>query len=181
MFGLFSKKDKGVKVVDKIWISDEAKFRACLEFIKNDRHIVFVAWFEETRSALQAYFKENNVEDQVYLADYLNVAQANKELLFVEHHPLASEEQRKAKELGKDEITVLSSLSEPIFQLFGGERIVEMMHKMGIKDDEMIEHNMISNSIKNAQEKIASKALISGSARSQANWLSNAGLNQQFS
>ncbi|WP_316803072.1 hypothetical protein [Pedobacter nototheniae] len=180
MFGLFSKKNKGIKVVDKIWISDEAKFGACLEFNRSNPNVTFVAWFEETRSKLQAYFHENNLEEKVYLADYLNTAQANKELVFVEHHPLASEEQRKATEFGKDEITVLSSLSEPIFQLFGGGRIVDLMRKMGVKEDEMIEHTMISNSIKSAQEKIASKTLISGSARSQADWLLNAGLNQQF-
>ncbi|WP_131537385.1 preprotein translocase subunit SecA [Pedobacter nototheniae] len=178
MFGLFSKKDKGVKVVDKIWISDEAKFHACVEFSKNNQNIIFIAWFDETKSALQAYFQKNNVEQQVYLADYLSSSQANKEFLFVEHHPLSSEEQRIATEFGKDEITVLSSLSEPIFQLFGGDRIVDLMRKMGLKEDEMIEHNMISSSIKSAQEKIASKTLINGSARSQADWLLNAGVNQ---
>ncbi|MCZ4245801.1 hypothetical protein [Pedobacter punctiformis] len=180
MFGLFSKKNKGVKVADKIWISDEAKFRACLEFKKSDPNVLFIAWFEETKNKLQAYFRANHLEERVYLAGYVNFSQADRPLIFVEHHPLGSEEQRKATELGKDEIVVLSSLSEPFFQSFGGERIVEMMRKMGMGADEMIENNMISNSIKNAQEKIAKKAVITGAARSQSDWLLNAGVNQQL-
>ncbi|MFD2286896.1 hypothetical protein GJU39_09110 [Pedobacter petrophilus] len=100
-------------------------------------------------------------------------------LIFVEHHPLQTEEQRKAEELGKDEITVFSSLSEPIFKLFSGERMVDLLKKMGLKEDEMIENDMISSAIQSAQKKIALKTIISGSARSQADWILNAGLNEQ--
>ncbi len=179
IFGLFGKKNKELKVVDKIWISEEAKFQACLELKKSNSNILFMAWFQETKNKLEAYFKANHlVEEQVYLADYLNSVQADKQLIFVEHHPLASEEQRIASIFGKDEITVLSALSEPIFQLFGGARIVEVFKKLDMKENEAIEHGMISRSIKNAQQKIASKAMINCSARSQADWLLNAGINQ---
>lgn len=178
MFGLFGKKNKDVKVVDQIWISDEAKFLACLDLSKSNPNVVFVAWFEETRSRLQTYLQDNGLEQKIYLADYLSTERYGKALVFVEHHPLASEEQRKATEFGKEEITVFSSLSEPIFQLFGGGKIVDLMRKMGIKEHEMIEHSMISSSIKKAQEKIASKTLINRSARSQADWLLNAGINE---
>ncbi|NTE04511.1 hypothetical protein G6M26_35795 [Agrobacterium tumefaciens] len=179
MFGLFSKKKKELKVFDKIWMSDKAKFKACLELKKSSPDILFVAWFEETKNKLQTYFQENHFEENIYLANYLNLAQANKTLIFVEHHPLKAEEQRKAEELGKDEITVFSSLSEPIFKLFSGERIIDLLKKMGLQEDEMIENDMISSSIKRAQKKIALKTIISGSARSQADWILNAGLNEQ--
>ncbi|MDQ1139212.1 hypothetical protein [Pedobacter agri] len=181
MFGLFSKKNRGVTVYDNIWISEEAKFRACLEMNKANPTIVFIAWFEETRSALENFFQRNSVAKQVHLADRLNADFADKELIFVEHHPLASEEQRKATELGKNEITVLSALSEPLFRLFNGDKIIEMMKKMGINEDEMLENGMISSSVRKAQEEIAKKTIISGSSRSQADWLLNAGIGQQFS
>ena len=181
MFGLFSKKNQGVTIHDHIWMSEEAKFRACLEMNRANSSIVFVAWFEETRSVLENFFQKNNVAKQVYLAERLNVSFANKELIYVEHHPLSSEEQNKAIELGKNEITVLSALSEPLFQLFNSDRIIEMIKKMGMNEDEMIEHEMISTSVRRAQEQITKKAHFSGSARSQADWLLNAGIGKQFS
>lgn len=181
MFGLFRKRNKGVTVYDNIWISEEAKFRACLEMNKANPTIVFIAWFEETRIALENFFQKNSVVKQVHLADRLNAGFADKELIFVEHHPLSSEEQRIATELGKNEITVLSALSEPLFQLFNSDKIIEMMKNMGINEDEKLENEMISNSVRRAQEEIAKKTIISGSARSQADWMLNAGIGQQFS
>lgn len=179
MFGLFGKKNKGLNVIDKIWMTEKAKFNACLDMKKSNPDIVFVAWFEEMRSKLEAFFLENNLEEQIYLADRMSTVQESKDLIFVEHHPLAAEEQRKATELGRDQITILSSMSEPIFQLFGADRIIEMMQKMGMAENEMIEHSLVSDSIKRAQQNIASKSLINTSARSQGDWLSSAGIQNQ--
>ena len=179
MFGLFGKKNKGLNVIDKIWMTEKAKFEACLEMKRSNPDVMFVAWFEDMRSKLQAFLLANNLDEQVYLADRLATVQESKDLIFVEHHPLAPEEQRKATELGRDQITVLSSMSEPIFQLFGADRIIETMKKMGMAENEMIEHSMVSDSIKRAQENIASKSLINPSARSQGDWLSCAGIQQQ--
>lgn len=178
MFGLFGKKKKGLIVHDKIWATDKAKFTTCLASGKSDPKVLFVAWFEETRNNLQAYFRENNFDSEVYLADRLGLMQQDRNFIFVEHHPLQTEEQRVAAHFGKEEITVFSSLAEPIFQLFGSDRIVDMMKKMGMKEDEMIEHQMISNSIIRAQEKIASESSLNISAKSQGEWLVNAGVSK---
>ena len=103
-----------------------------------------MAWFEETKNNLELYFKENQLEDEVYLADRLSLMDQDKDLIFVEHHPLQSEEHRIANQLSKKEITVYSSISEPIFQLFGADKMIELLKKVGMKEDEMIEHEMIS-------------------------------------
>lgn len=176
MFGLFSKKKKGLIVHDQIYMTNEAKFKACATLKKTNHNITFVAWFEETRDDLETYFRTNDAEVEVYLADRLSLMQYDHQLIFVEHHPLQSEEQRIAAKFAIQEITVFSSLSEPIFQLFGADKMVDLMKKMGMKDDEMIENDMITNSIMKAQEKIASKSTINVSARSQKEWLQNAGL-----
>ncbi|TDG36934.1 hypothetical protein EZJ43_06540 [Pedobacter changchengzhani] len=179
MFGLFGKKEKSLKVIDNVWITEQAKFAACVAHKKNNAKVIFVAWFEETKNKLHDFFLENGIEDQIYLADRLSIPQQDSELIFVEHHPLRAEEERKATEFGVSEITVFSSISEPLFKLFGGDRIAEMMQKMGMREDEIIQHDMISKSIKNAQEKIASKSIINGSGRSQGDWLLNVGLNKE--
>ena len=176
MFGFFNKKPKELLVHDRVWITETAKFNACLELKKSNSETVFVAWFEETENKLQSFFHQNGLEVQVHLADRLPQNLNERELIFVEHHPLRTEEQGIADRFDKKEITVFSALTEPIFLSFGGGRIVDLMVKMGAKEDEALEHSMISKSILRAQEKIASKYVINSSAKSQGDWLLNAGI-----
>lgn len=46
------------------------------------------------------------------------------------------------------------SLEDNLMRLFGSERIAKLMDKMGLKDGEVIQHKMISNSIERAQKKV---------------------------
>lgn len=177
MFGFFSKKNNTLKTHDCIWLTEEAKFKACADLAKKNPDIVFVAWFKDSKRALQNYFNANGLANfEVYLADYLNPTLNKRQIIFIEHHPLQSEEKNIAEKNELTEITVYSALSEPLFKLFNADGIVEMMRKMGMKDDEMLNHNMITNSIKKAQEKVASKIIINSATNSQGEWLLNAGL-----
>lgn len=175
MFGFFNKKPKGLVVRDRVWITEAAKFNACLELKRSNPETVFVAWFEETRNNLETFFHQNGLEETVHLADRLSSNMGGGDLIFVEHHPLRTEEESTADKLGKQEITVFSALSEPIFLSFGGGRIVDLMVKMGAREDEALEHSMISKSIQRAQEKIAGKFIINSAEKSQGDWLLNAG------
>lgn len=42
-------------------------------------------------------------------------------------------------------------------RIFAGDRVVNMMRAMGLKEDEAIEHKMVSRSIENAQSKVESR------------------------
>ena len=46
------------------------------------------------------------------------------------------------------------SLEDELMRLFGSERIASLMDKMGHKDGEVLQHNMISKSIERAQRKV---------------------------
>ncbi|MBQ4394042.1 MAG: preprotein translocase subunit SecA [Paludibacteraceae bacterium] len=46
------------------------------------------------------------------------------------------------------------SLEDDLMRMFGSERIAGIMDRMGFQEGEMIEHNMISNSIERAQKKV---------------------------
>ncbi len=46
------------------------------------------------------------------------------------------------------------SLEDKLMRLFNSERIAKMMDKMGHKDGEVIQHNMVSKSIERAQKKV---------------------------
>ncbi|MDO5768597.1 MAG: preprotein translocase subunit SecA [Psychrobacter sp.] len=49
------------------------------------------------------------------------------------------------------------SLEDDLMRIFAGDRVVNMMKAMGLKDDEAIEHKMVSKSIENAQGKVESR------------------------
>lgn len=46
------------------------------------------------------------------------------------------------------------SLEDDLMRLFGSERIAKLMDRMGLKEGEVIQHRMISNSIERAQKKV---------------------------
>ncbi len=46
------------------------------------------------------------------------------------------------------------SLEDQLLRIFGGEKLIVWMEKMGLEDDEPIEHRWINRSIENAQKKV---------------------------
>lgn len=51
------------------------------------------------------------------------------------------------------------SLQDELMRLFGSERIENMVNALGLKDDEPIEHRMLSNAIENAQKRVEEETL----------------------
>jgi len=49
------------------------------------------------------------------------------------------------------------SLEDDLMRIFAGDRVVNMMRAMGLREDEAIEHKMVSKSIENAQGKVESR------------------------
>lgn len=49
------------------------------------------------------------------------------------------------------------SLEDDLMRIFAGDRVVAMMRAMGLKEDEAIEHKMVSRSIENAQRKVEAR------------------------
>lgn len=179
MFGLFRKKEPSVVVKDKIWMTTQAKWQACAQMYRQQQQTLFVSWFEESRNSLDHFLKEQGIGD-AHMSLAGSVYSNHQPVVFVEHFPLPEEEQRKFLDLGLVEAVVFSALDEPLFRAFGGENLIQLMQKMGMKEDEEIEHKMISASVKRAQEKIGKKAVLITAARSQADWLQNAGILKTF-
>jgi hypothetical protein len=171
MFGFFKKKEPAIQVIDKVWMTEDGKWNACLQLLATNTNLQFVAWFEDTRKKLNELLEQHNYQHKVVL--YRQTTSSQKlDYIFVEHYPLLNKETELFKHLELTTATVLSSLEEPLFMQFGSERLGPLLQKIGLESDEMIEHNMITLSIKRAQEKIASKVLIENTANNQAEWLS---------
>ena len=171
MFGLFKKSD-GINVIDKVWMSKQAKWKACSAMLALNPSALFVAWFEETAEELSSYLALPSDNKTLLLAADLTADTIQERMvMFVEHYPLSSVEQDLFKKLNLKEVPVLLSLDEPFFQKFGGEKTIELMKKLGVKEDEVLGNAMIGKSIRNAQEKIAAKVKTEKKAPSQQEWM----------
>lgn len=168
MFGLFGGSDSKIKIIDKVWMSKEAKWNACVQMRQLNPQCVFIAWFEETQTEL---IQKLGKEECVQLADKIDFGSLkDKMVVFAEHYPLPQKEQTLFKSLNLKEIPVTSSLDEPLFKHFGGERLIDTMKQLGMKEDEVIGRSMITSSIRRAQEKLESKVKIEKLANSSHEW-----------
>jgi hypothetical protein len=168
MFNLFGGPKSKVNVLDKVWMSKAAKLNACRQMITVNPSCVFIAWFEETLKELQFALGNN---DCVLLAEKVDLTILRDRLtVFAEHYPLHKKEETLFLALNLKEVPVLSSLDEALFTQFGGERTIELMQKLGMKEDEVIGHSMVTKAIKNAQEKLEKKVVAEKLARSAREW-----------
>jgi hypothetical protein len=113
MFNFFKNSDAKVKVIDKVWISSDAKWRACAAMAQVNPNCVFVVWFDATFLKLREVLGD---DEKIILAERMDASKAaNKMVVFVEHYPLPKPEQTLFASLNLKEVPVVSSLDEPLF------------------------------------------------------------------
>jgi hypothetical protein len=171
MFGLFKPKAPSVKVNDKIWMNLLAKQEVCRQMLEANSDCLFVTWFEESLHQFQVAL--SLPENSPYLMIAQNITKsniANRMLIFVEHYPLRKLEQHLFLQLNLQEAVILSSLDEPFFEKFGGAKLMELMKRLGMKDNEEVSHSMVTKSVQRVQEKIAANISTDRKAISQKEW-----------
>lgn len=169
MFSFFKKTPAGISIRDIVFMNEEGRNNALLQ--KDPDTTVFICWFESTKTTLQDIFtKQGKPANHIFWYKQLNHIQ-NKTVIFTEHYPLASKEKELFEKLMLEKAVVYSSLTDPLFIQFGGEKIIEILRKLGMDKNESIEHNMITSAIAKAQEKIAQKVQFEQTANSQKEWI----------
>lgn len=167
MFELF-KREPETKIIDKIWMSAEAKYKACAAMAAANPGCVFICWFPETFNILKDSLSGNNL---MLASQAASMPLQDKMVVFAEHHPLCRKEIALFKLLNLKEAPVLSSLDEPLFMWFGGEKTIGLMKKLGMDENEVIGSKLITKSIRNAQQKIEKQVVAEREAASQQEWL----------
>lgn len=137
--------------------------------------ICVLYFFEDTLKSLSTAFKDKistsfvlmsalELEKSSRLQHQLKeiIESGNYKILFAEHYPLARVEKpilEKIATLSPDTIKVCfyASLEDPIMQAFGSDRITTLMKQLGMEENDVLEHKMISTSLQKAQEKVDSK------------------------
>ncbi|MCE7863145.1 MAG: hypothetical protein DYG99_06355 [Bacteroidetes bacterium CHB5] len=104
------------------------------------------------------------------------LAKESVSILFFGHYPMPAKENDLLQKLQAGfpsaSIVFYSSLDEPAFKRFGSECIVSLLDKLGMKEDEAIEHSMVSSAMQRAREKVASMVRHEQPATSEAEWFS---------
>ena len=166
----FSKNKNQAKVRDIIWVSSQAKWKGLEELWKKDPTTVFVFWFDETLDEAKNKIINEKIE-------FSTAREVNHHLIpvrpvvFAEHYPLQKKEQELFQQLQLKEVKILSALDEPLFKRFGADKIVGMLKQMGMNENDPLENQMITNAIKNAQQKLEKQLFVEHSAPSQQSWL----------
>ncbi|GHM99619.1 hypothetical protein WSM22_11090 [Cytophagales bacterium WSM2-2] len=95
-------------------------------------------------------------------------------LFFFGHYPLPSKENRILDQFSVIQlplpVTFFSSLDEPSFEIFGASQIISIMDKMGMKDEEPVEHAMVAKAMERARQKIEDKVKFDHEANSEKEW-----------
>jgi hypothetical protein len=176
LFNLFGKKDEeaGDHVfIDRAYVSTAAKMKACADLARKQPDTLFLSWFAETASQFRAFFKQEGLDGNLIVdTHYIHVSKlTGKTPVFVEHFPLHTKELELIKNWEVKNIVVYSALDEPLFKHFGSDKIIPLIKMLGMKEDEAIEHKMVTKSIITGQEKIAKLITFEQSAASQEEWM----------
>lgn len=176
LFNLFGKKDSSDDThifIDRAYATTTAKMNACAMLAKTEPNSFFICWFADTATAFKDFFKQQGLDvNLITETHHLHLSKIQgKTPVFVEHYPLHEKEIDLVKNWGLQKIIVFSALDEPLFKHFGSDKILPLLKMMGMKEDEPIEHSMVSKSILNGQKKISQMLLTEHLAGSQAQWM----------
>lgn len=176
LFNLFGKKDNEEVnhiFIDRAYVSTAAKMKACADLARKEPNHVFICWFADTAVLFKEFFRQQGLDESLVTETHHLPASKllNKTPVFVEHYPLHSKEIELIKNWDAKNIVVYSALDEPLFKHFGSDKIIPIMKMLGMKEDEVIEHNMVTKSIIKGQEKIAGQVSLEQSSNSQGGWM----------
>jgi len=99
------------------------------------------------------------------------------QVIAMEAHPVYSINRKIAEifiDTDLDAITFYMGMDEPLMQVFGTERIVSLMERMGMQEEEEIAHQMVDKSIERAQKKLEEKGGAANEvSTSQEDWIAS--------
>jgi len=199
--GLFSfLKSNKPTYTDRVWrTADKALLGMITDAmlaIKQNRVPVVLCFFEDEFEQITRFLTEKGVpaiplklyhtEKQPGVVWYASATAAPEfisalakepvTILFYGHYPLPAKENDLLHKLQAGfpaaSVVFYSSLDEPAFKLFGGERITSLLDSMGMKEDEAIEHRLVSSSMQRAREKVASMVRSEQPTTSEVEWFS---------
>jgi hypothetical protein len=103
----------------------------------------------------------------------LNSSVFSGEALFTSHYPMSAVENATLHNLtaaGFSKFVFCLSFDDSLLKIFNSQNILPLLEKLGLEEEESIEHNMVTQSIKRAREKVESKIKFEVKAKSPQEW-----------
>ncbi len=177
MFSFFKSKPKTAKYTYFTYMTTMEKYWNYIESVKNllgKESVVLVYYFQDTRAELIKLLESAGIDfeedampyDNKNKASLWNMKRALKQnfdadcrILVAEVFPVWSMTMDfVASQPIEQDIVFYASLDSVFFEVFGGDRLRSLMEKMGLQQNEKIEHSMVTKSIERAQEKLEEQA-----------------------
>jgi hypothetical protein len=89
MFNLSNNKNK-IVITDKIWLTEENKWQACVQQVKNTKDTIIAACFDDSSQKIETFFSRHDLPtDKIITArEFARNYIQNNELIFAEHYHL---------------------------------------------------------------------------------------------
>ncbi|MEQ6119984.1 hypothetical protein [Reichenbachiella sp. MALMAid0571] len=199
MFGLFKSKAKKSNLTYYVYLTKITLYRQLMATVQedmNNQKELFIAYYfddtgKELASLLEAAdlkfnvlgsMEENTSGITIGKAESLiksskNTFEVNaySMILVCEIHPLAGVDialyDYLTEKYGGAILRFYTSIDSPILRMFGADRIIQLLKTMGMEENEMIEHSMVTKSILRAQEKIKEQVIHEKDAHSIEEWM----------
>lgn len=183
MFGFGKKKKK--YFTSRVLMTREALNQTLIAGIRNGTMMPVVFFPSTQKTLLQALGDDPVLAECIILAgqnissaaiqkirDFSSVS-AYRPVLG-ERYPLSEKEKQLATALETNgmalPIAAYAALDDAMMLRAGGEKTKSLMERMGMKEDEVIEHAMIESSIERLQSKIAEKITVESHTQSAQDW-----------
>jgi len=157
---------------DLIFLSNDEREKYLFE-ISQMHDVNIIVWFNNDKKHLEEQISPDfpNVKVYLYTSFSPEAINPNIPLVFWSRHPLASVEDITMDKLNNIYLLIgMISIDDELIRYFGGERIKNLISKLGHKEGEILEHSIISSSIRKAQEELDKKVDNPVSANSASDW-----------
>lgn len=171
-FDFLKKTPKGPRIKVRVWVDQSAKEKACIKMAQSETSLVFIAWSKVTSQHFHEVFKRQNLPNEVITAsDIIPSRMTGRNFVLLERHYDQDKEKKFLESLNSNDVLVHVSLSDPLLSAFNADGIRKVMDRMGHKEDEYIEHEMVNKSIERAMEKIKNSDLKQNSSGELMEWI----------
>jgi hypothetical protein len=97
------------------------------------------------------------------------------QIIVAEHHPIFARDNHVIEVSERlhcqPEVCFHIGLDDPLLKSFGGEKLVELMKRLGVDESESISHQLVTSAIRNSQKKIEKKVPRDLQAESIEDWV----------
>lgn len=183
-------------VTNKVWKTNAARLKGtlkeCLLAIKAGQKPVVIAWFTDSRQTLIHALEQSGIpyyvaDDSSMVPQGVCAVDAGKDMemlkriptgpaafFWLGRYPLATRESECLAQVRTRHPDAPAhyclSLEDAIFEVFAGQQLAPLLEKLGLGEDECIEHKLVDRAIDNAIQKVTSVVTLERKATSEKQW-----------